>query len=307
MPLTLFAGRGNHPLADSVAAELGITVGPCRLEYFPDGEIRVEIEQDIQGHDVYLIQPTSPPVADHLLQLLLLADACLRGGAARLTAVVPYFGYARQDRRVHGGEPMGARLMADLLGTRLQRIVTVDLHNPAIEGFFTIPVEHLSALPLLAEALRSTRSDGQVIVAPDLGAAKLAQSYAEILDLPLAYVHKVRRSGREVSVRSVIGEVEGRAPILVDDMISTGGTMVSAIEALLERGCRSDITLAATHALLVPPALEILRDLPVRRIVATDSVPTTAGAGEVETVSLKGLLSATIFRLHEGAVQVGTS
>jgi ribose-phosphate pyrophosphokinase len=298
--LTVFAGRGNYPLAHAVAARLGITPGLCLLEYFPDGEIHVEIQQDILGHDVYLIQPTSPPVADHLLELLLLADACLRAGAGRLTGVVPYFGYARQDRRAHGGEPVGARLLADLLGSRLQRIITVDLHTPAIEGFFTLPVEHLSAVPLLAEALRSQRATDQVIVAPDLGAAKLAQRYADFLDLPVAYVHKIRHSGREVSVRSVIGEIEGRSPILIDDMISTGGTMISAIEALLEKRCRPDITLATSHALLAGPAVARLGDLPVRKILTTDSVPPPTGVVPVEIVSLDKLLAETISRLHGG-------
>lgn len=301
MILTVFAGRGNYPLAQAVAARLGITPGRCLLEDFPDGEIQVEIEQDILGHDVYLIQPTSPPVADHLLELLLLADACRRAGAGRLTGVVPYFGYARQDRRAHGGEPVGARLLADLLSSRLQRLITVDLHTPAIEGFFTLPVEHLSAVPLLAEALRSERAADQVIVAPDLGAAKLAQRYAEFLDLPVAYVHKVRHSGREVSVRSVIGEIEGRSPILIDDMISTGGTMISAIEALLEKGCRPNITLAASHALLAGPAVARLRDLPVRKILTTDSVPRPASVLPMEIVSLDQLLAETISRLHGGA------
>jgi ribose-phosphate pyrophosphokinase len=298
--LTLFAGRGNYPLGHAVAARLGISLGRCLLEYFPDGEIHVEIQQEIQGHDVYLIQPTGPPAADHLLQLLLLADACRRAGAGRLTGVIPYFGYARQDRRTHGGEPVGARLMADLLSSRMQRIVTVDLHNPAIEGFFTIPVEHLSAIPLLAEALRAERSPDQVIVAPDLGAAKLARRYADCLDLPVAYVEKVRHSGHEVSVRSVIGEIEGRSPILVDDMISTGGTMIAAIKALLENGCRPDIIVAVTHALPAFPADARLHGLPVRKILATDSVPPPTGLAPMEIVSLDQLLAETAIRLHEG-------
>jgi ribose-phosphate pyrophosphokinase len=296
--LTLFAGRGNYPLSHAVAARLGITPGRCVLEYFPDGEIHIKIQQEIQGHDVYLIQPTGPPAADHLLQLLLLADACLRAGAGRLTGVIPYFGYARQDRRTHGGEPVGARLMADLLSSRLQRIVTVDLHNPAIEGFFTIPVEHLSAVPLLAEALRAERAADQVIVAPDLGAAKLARHYGEYLDLPVAYVEKVRHSGHEVSVRSVIGEVEGRSPILVDDMISTGGTVISATEALLATGCRPEIIVAASHALLAGSVGPRLSGLPLRKILSTDSVPPPCGLVPMEIVSLDQMLAATIIRLH---------
>ncbi len=193
-------------------------------------------------------------------------------GRRRITGVVPYFGYARQDRRTKGAEPVGAKLAADLLASRLDRIIAVDLHNPAIEGFFSLPLEHLSAVSLLAEALRPSLSGKEIVVAPDLGAAKLAQRYAELLDLPVAYVHKERLGENAVGVRGIVGEVTDRIPLVVDDMVSTGGTMVAAVKALLDRGCRPQITLAATHGLLVGKASANLAALPVEKLLVTDSV-----------------------------------
>lgn len=299
MQLTVLAGRANRALAESTASFLGVEPGRCSVEDFPDGEVQVEIYEDLRGRDVYIIQPTTPPVAANLMELLLLSDACFRAGAGRVSAVVPYFGYARQDRRVHGNEAVGARLVADLLSTRLGRIITLDLHHPAIEGFFNIPMEHLSAVPLLAGALRPHVSTEHILVAPDLGAVKLAQHYSTLLHLPVAYVQKVRQSGRDVTVVNVIGEVSGREPIVVDDMISTGGTMVSTIRALLTHGCKPLVTVAATHALMVGEAPERFSTLPVRRIMVTDSVcQCSEETLPIERVSVAGLLAEAIKRLH---------
>ena len=297
----IFSGRANPALAQEIAEELGIRCGACNIEDFPDGEIRVELDDPVENADVYLVQSTSPPVAEHLLELLLLADACRRAGARRLTAMIPYFGYARQDRRSGKMEPVGARLVADLLGIRIDRVVTVDLHNPAIEGFFAIPVEHLSAVPLLAETLRSGLDEEAILVAPDLGAVKLAQQYGDRLGLPVAYIHKIRHSGKEVSVRRVIGSVKGCRPIIVDDMISTGGTVVSAVRALLEEGCLAEVTVAVSHALLVGEAAKNLAELPIVRFVTTDSVHRSAPSLPLETVDLKKMLAKLIKRLHRGS------
>jgi ribose-phosphate pyrophosphokinase len=193
MNLTILSGSANQPLATRVAERLG--PWPCLIERFPDGELHVAVQASVRGRDVYLLQPTGPPVHDHLLELLLLADACRRAGAARLTAVVPYVGYARQDRRAGGREAVGARLVATLIGASgLQRVVAVDLHSPALEGVFDVPLEHLSAVPLLAEAVRPALADDAVVVAPDLGAAKRAERYAGRLGRPVAIVHKARLS-----------------------------------------------------------------------------------------------------------------
>jgi len=300
MPLTLLAGLANVPLAAAVAEQLGVPLGSRLLQRFPDGELHVELQESVRGHDVYLFQPTSPPVEAHLLELLFLADACRRAGAANLTAVVPYFGYARQDRRASGREAVGARLIADLLAASgLQRLVVLDLHSAPLEGFFAIPVEHLSAVPLLADAVCPLLAPNTVVVAPDLGAVKLAERYASRLHLPMAIVDKERLSGEEVRVRRVVGRVEGCPVLVVDDMISTAGTVQAAIQALLAAGCAPEVTVAACHALFVGPAVERLRAVPVRRLVVTDSVAAPAQLPfPVQGVSLAPLLAEAIRRLH---------
>jgi ribose-phosphate pyrophosphokinase len=215
--------------------------------------------------------------------------------------VIPYFGYARQDRRASGREAVGARLVADLLesGGLLQRVVAVDVHTEAIEGFFKIPLEHLSAVPMLVESVRPHVGADSVVVAPDMGAAELAERYAELLELPVAVVHKARISGSEVSVGSVTGEVRDRKPIIVDDMISTSGTAKSAIDALLEAGCEPEIMVVASHGLFAGSAEEDLRDAPAERYVVTDSVPPPEGLGlPLEVISLAPLLAGAIDRLH---------
>jgi ribose-phosphate pyrophosphokinase len=302
MTLHLFSGTANVPLGEGVAARLDVRVGDRVLEHFPDGEVRIRIHESVRGDDVYIVQPTGPPVGENLLELLFLTDACRRAGAERITAVVAYLGYARQDRREQSGEPLSARLVAQLVEAGgVDRLVAVDLHTPSIEGCFAIPVEHLSAVDLLAEAIRPDPGRDAVIVSPDLGAVKLAERYAARLGLPIAIVHKTRTSGTEVTARGLVGEVRGRAPIVIDDMISTGGTLAAAIGAVLHAGALPDVTVAATHALLVGPAAERLARLPIHRLVATDSLslPTPPGV-PLERVSLAPLLAEAIRRLHGG-------
>jgi ribose-phosphate pyrophosphokinase len=260
--------------------------------------MHVEIRTSVRGHDVYLVQPTSPPAEESLLQLLLLADACRRAGATRLTAVMPYVAYARQDRRGTGREPVGARLLADLLATGgFHRVVAVDLHSPALEGVFTLPLEHLTAVPLLAGAIATSGSNA-VVVSPDLGATKLAERYARQLDLPVALVHKRRLTGERVTVRGVTGEVRGRVPLVVDDMITTGGTIEAAVGALLEAGSAGEIVVAATHGLFVGEAVRRLAALPLREVLVTDSVAAEAGTLPARRVTLAPLLAEAIRRLH---------
>jgi ribose-phosphate pyrophosphokinase len=300
MDLSIVAGSANRPLAAAIAQQLGVALTSCLVERFPDGELHLALQESVRGRDVYLIQPSSPPVHDHLLELLLLADACRRAGAGRLTAVMPYLGYARQDRRAGGREAVGARLVATLIAASgLQRVVAVDLHSPALEGFFDVPLEHLSAVPLLAEAARPWVTADSVVVAPDLGAVRLAERYAGLLHLPVAVVHKVRMSGAAVRVRGITGEVRGRAPLIVDDMISTGATVEAAIATLLAAGCRPEIGLVASHALLVEDAVERLLAQPLRRVAATDSVLEPPGQRlPLQVVGLRALLAAAIERLH---------
>jgi ribose-phosphate pyrophosphokinase len=296
--IALFSGRAHPDLGAAVAAELGVEPGRCILETFPDHEFRVQILEAVEGRQVFILQPTGPPAAKHFLELMLMADACRRAGASRVIAVVPYFGYARQDRRAHSGEPVGARLMAELMEQRIDRLVTVDLHTPSIEGFFRIPVEHLSAISLLAEAIRPELSPASVVVAPDLGAVKIARRYAELFDLPVAYVDKARLSGGKVRAREVVGKVEARLPLLVDDMITTGGTMLSAMKALLDKGCLPRFAVAATHGLLVGNAVQELASFAISSVVLSDSIAMPDfGALPVRVISLQKALAHTIQRL----------
>jgi len=300
MKLTVFSGSANLSLAKVVTEKLGLQLGSRVLQRFPDGELHVEIQESVRGHDVYLIQPTSPPVDAHLLELLLLADACRRAGATQLTAIVPYFGYARQDRRARGREPISARLVSDLIkASGVQRLVAVDLHTTSLEGISSIPLEHLSAVPILAEAAQPWVMGNAVVVSPDLGAVKLAERYARSLHLPVAIVHKTRISGAEVSVQGIVGDVRGRTVLIIDDMISTGGTIEAAIQALRAAGCLPDMTVVASHALLVDSAVERFRILPIRRLIVTDSIDRPMDLPlPLQVVSLAPLLAEVIERLH---------
>jgi ribose-phosphate pyrophosphokinase len=303
MRVVLMSGSSHPTLGAAVAKVLNLEPGRCTVDRFPDGEHHVEVSEEVRGCDVFLLQTLGPPVDSHLMELLLLVDACRRRGAARVTAVVPYLAYARHDRRETGREPLGARLVADLIRVSgVDRLVVVDLHSPAVEGCFNIPVEHLSALPLLADHLRRTVTPGSVVVSPDLGAVKRAERYAAQLKLPVAVVHKDRSSGSEVQARSITGEVKGCAPILVDDMISTAGTIEAAVKALLEAGCAPEVTVVASHALLVGPAAVRLGRLPLRRLLTTDSVPRADRLSfQVEVVSIAPLLARSIELLRLGS------
>ena len=293
----LFAGSANPVLAQSVAQALRATLSPVTVERFPDREIHVELLEDPRGREVVLLQPTSPPPDEHLFELLALADACRRADAARITAVIPYFGYARQDRRARGLEPVAARLVADLIvASGVQRVVTLDPHTEAIDGFFSVPLTRPSAVPTLADAIRPFRPENGVIVAPDLGAAKLAETYGRLLDLPVAIVHKTRTGPEAVTVTRLSGEVRGRVPIIVDDMISTGGTVEAALWALASAGAqREGVIVTATHGLFVGACVNRLKGLDLKRLFVTDSIAAASTSGlPVERVSVAAVLAASI-------------
>lgn len=301
MSLQILSGSANYALAEKVAAILGVRLARRILERFPDGELNIEVQESVRGCDVYLIQSTGPPVDEHFFELFLLADACRRAGATHLTAVIPYFGYARQDRRSHGREPVSTRLVADLINASgLQRVVVVDFHSRAVESAFAIPVEHLSAVSILAAAVRPSVHKDAVVVSPDLGAVKMAERYARLLGLSVAIIHKSRISGAEVSVQRIVGDVRGREMLIVDDMISTGGTIEQAIKALLEAGCSpSGMKVLASHPLLVGPAADRLGKLPIEKIYVSDSVPAPKRFPlTLQISSLDSLLAETIQRLH---------
>lgn len=301
MSLEILTGSANHALGAKVAKNLGVELAPRILERFPDGELNIEIQQSVRGCDVYLMQPTCPPVDEHFFELFLLADACRRAGATHLTAVIPYFGYARQDRRARGRQPVSTRLVADLLNTSgLQRVVVVDFHSRAVESAFALPVEHLSAISILADAVRPSVHKDAVVVSPDLGAVKMAEQYAKLLNLSVAIIHKSRVSGAEVTVQRIVGDVRDKQILVVDDMITTGATIEKAITALLEAGCStSGLKVAASHGLFVGNAAERLAKLPIEKIYVSDSVPEPERFSlPLQISSLAPLLAETIQRLH---------
>jgi ribose-phosphate pyrophosphokinase len=301
MSLEILSGSAHLALGENIASNLGARLDQRTLERFPDGELHIEIHESIRGCDVYLIQPTCPPVDEHFFELFLLADACRRAGTTHLTAVIPYFGYARQDRRTHGREPVSTRLVADLIAASgIERVVVVDFHSRAVESAFSIPVEHVSAISTLAHAVRPSVHGDAVVVSPDLGAVKMAERYAKLLNLSVAIIHKSRISGTEVTVQRIVGDVRGREILVVDDMITTGATIEKAIKALLEAGCSaSGIKVAATHGLFVGNAVERLGKLPIEKIYISDSVPSPEHFPvSLQVSSIAGLLAETIDRLH---------
>lgn len=300
MTSIVLSGTAHPALASAVADRLGLAPAARVLERYPDGELHVVVKEPVRGADVYLVQPLAPPADAHLLELLFLADACRRGGARSVTAVVPYLAWTRQERRRADGEPHGARLAADLVSARADRVVSVDLHAAAAEGFFSVPLDHLTAVPALAAAIARAVPRDAVVVGPDLGAARRAAVFGRLLDLPSAIVCKARLTAREVEVRGVAGEVAGRAPIIVDDMISTGATIEAAVRTLLEAGCRPEILVVATHPLFTEGAPERLARLPLSRVVVTDSLPVKRAPGlNLEVVPLAPLVAEAISRLRE--------
>ncbi len=296
MPLRIVAGSASIGLAGEVSSSMGVELVDGGLDPFPDGERHVMV-RDVRGGDVYVIQSTGPPIDDHLVELLLLLDACRRSGAARLTAVVPYFGYARQDRRTRGGQAIGARVAAHAIaGAGADRLVLVDPHGTALEAMSPVPVECLRAVPVLAAAVRP-RGPG-VVVAPDLGAVRLAEQFAAMLGLPVAVVRKARVSGTEVRAEGLVGDVTGREAILVDDMIATGATIEATARLVAERGAVPRMVVAATHGLFVGDWPKVMARLGPARVVVTDTVGSMQVDSSIERLSVAPLLSEAIGRLH---------
>lgn len=296
--MTVLTGPASARLGADVCEVLQVPPAAYECRRFPDGEAQVEIQESLRGQHVFLVQSTSPPVDQHLVELLLLADACRRAGAHRLTAIIPYFGYARQDRR-SGRRSLGARVAAGVVGTAgFERIMLIDAHTPALEGFFDVPVDHLTAVPVLARAAASSLRDKPVVVAPDLGAVKLAREYARLLQVPMAFVHKTRLDGAEVEAHGVIGDVRSHAPLIIDDMLTTGSTIEAAVGALRAAGASEPMTVVVTHALLVGRAREILQSLPVDRLITGDTVAIEPADPLVEVTSLAPLIATAIRRDH---------
>ncbi|MFN0006363.1 MAG: ribose-phosphate diphosphokinase [Planctomycetota bacterium] len=299
--ITLITGNANPELGRAISRELEIPLATASLRRFPDGEIDIKVDDDLRGTDCFVIQPTCPPVNENWVELLLLLDCLRRSSAGRITAVMPYFGYARKDRKDEGRVPISAKVVANtLVGTGADRVLALDLHAAQIQGFFDIPVDHLYAKPVLLEVVRGLQVDKPVVVSPDVGGIKMARAYAKALDgADLAIVDKRRISGSQIAVEHVIGDVEGRNVIIVDDMISTGGSMAEAAGILRRHGARR-IVVAVTHPVFCGPAIERLDAAPIDTLLVTDSIPLGERRPKnVRIVSIAPLLSQAIRNIHQ--------
>jgi ribose-phosphate pyrophosphokinase len=302
-PLRIFSGSSHPALAQDVADILDTPLGKCTTQRMPDSEIHVTIDEVVRDQDIFFIQPCSVPVNDNLIELLLYLDAFRRASAQRVSAVIPYFPYARQDRMAHGREAISARVVANLLETMgAQRVIYIDIHNRAIQGFFNIPVDPLSALPILAEYFQKPEFENAAIVSPDVGRAGMAGRYAEFLNLPLVVMHKRRMGQSNVETTHVVGDIRGRRPIIIDDLMASGSVM-QQIEALYERGAEGKAVFSVTHPVLLPKALQILdREDHIEKLVVTDTlgIPTSKRHPKVEVISIAPLLADVIHRIHTG-------
>jgi ribose-phosphate pyrophosphokinase len=298
-PLKLFAGNGNPQLARRIAEELGVPLGLMTVRRFSDGEVRVECHETVRGCDVFVIQSLCPPIHDHLMELLILLDALRRASAARLTVVVPYYAYARQEKKVSPRGPVPAKVVADLLTTAgAQRVITMDLHAEAITGFFHIPVDDLSALSLLARHFARLLDEKMVVVAPDAGAVRLARAVAQKVGIPMAVAYA--RSGRHENPSHIrfAGDVEGLKPLVIEDMIVTGRRVEACIRALIRHGCIAEIRVAATHGVLAGDALQRVMQPEVVELVVTDTVPQAQLHPRVTVVPTAHLFAEAIRRVY---------
>ena len=296
----ILAGSSHPELAREIASELGEPLVSAHIGRFPDGEIDIKVNEDIRGQDVFVIQPTCPPVNENFVELLLILDCLRRASADRITAVIPYFGYARKDRKDEGRVPISAKVMANaVVHAGAGRVLTMDLHAQQIQGFFDVPVDHLYAKPALQEAiLHRVREDDLVLCSPDVGGIKLARAWAKTLDAPLSIVDKRRVGAEETVVENIIGEVKGRNVLLVDDMISTAGSITEATRILKDQGAQK-ILIAATHAVLCGPAKERLDNCPAEAIYVSNTIPVRGDRPErLEVVSVAKLLAGAITRIH---------
>lgn len=305
--LKIMTGTSNPELAAAICNHLGCRLTPTMCETFSDGEIRIEIGDNVRGDDVFVIQPTCAPVNFNLMQLCLMLDALKRASAGRVTAVVPYYGYSRQDRKVSPRAPISAKMVADFLAAAgMHRLVTVDLHAGQIQGFFNLPVDNLFAQPVILDHIRQIASD-VVMVSPDAGGVERARSYAKRLGAGLAIVDKRRDKPNQATAMHVIGDVEGKTAIVIDDMIDTAGTMVAAGRVLMENGAK-EVMAATTHPVLSGPAIERLNNSDFSQVIITDTIPVgdkILGCNKFKVLSVAGLLAKAIHNIHtESSVSV---
>ena len=299
--LRIFTGNANPDLAREIAAYLGTTVGDSVVNRFNNGEIQVMINESVRGKDIFIVQPTCGPIVnDNVMELLIMADAFKRASANHITAVIPYYGYARQDRKARGREPITAKLMADLLETAgITRVVTIDLHAAQIQGFFNIPFDHMPGGPLLAEYIKEKNLENMVVVSPDLGGVSRARGFAEILNAPMAIIDKRRPEPGVAEVMNLIGNVEGKNCILVDDMVDTAGSLTEGARALKKFGA-NEIYACCTHPIMTDPALSRIAQSDITELVVTNTIPLAPSKKhpKIKVLSIAPILAETILRIY---------
>lgn len=299
--MLLFSGNGNKELAKEICETLQTKLSPATVDRFSDGEIHVKINQDVRGRDVFVIQPTAPPVNDNLMELLIMVDALRRASARRITAVLPYYGYARQDRKDQPRVPITAKLVANLItGAGAGRVLTIDLHAGQIQGFFDIPLDHLYAVNVFVDYFQEKKLKNPVVVSPDVGGLKMARAYAKRLKAELAIVDKRRVNDTKTEVMHIMGEVKGKTAVIVDDMVATAGSLVEAVSALKREGAK-DIYAAITHPLLSGPAIDRIKKSDLKELVVTNTIALEKKKliPSIKTLSIAGLLGEAINRIHK--------
>lgn len=300
--IKVFAGSSNAQMAQEICEFLRIPLGKAKISLFSDSEISVEIHESVRGMRVFVIQSTCPPVNNNLMELLVMIDALKRASAEEITAVIPYYGYARQDRKVFPRAPISAKLVADLLEKAgAHRVISMELHAGQIQGFFNIPVDHLYSSPVMIDYLRKKFGRDAVIVSPDAGGVERARAYAQRLEMGLAIIDKRRSSPNVAQVMNIIGEVEGENTVILDDMVDTAGTLVKAADALMENGAKA-VYAAATHAVLSGPAVERITNSSLKELVVTNTIPLSDAAknsGKVTVLSVSHLLGEAIKRVYK--------
>jgi ribose-phosphate pyrophosphokinase len=299
--LKLFALNSNMKLAQEIAKVIGVELGKCSVSRFSDGEIQINIEESIRGGDVFVIQSTSAPVNEHLMELLIMIDALKRASAKTINIVMPYYGYARQDRKARSREPITAKLVANLLETAgASRVIMLDLHAPQIQGFFDIPIDHLMGVPILADYFKSKNLDDIVIVSPDHGGVTRARKMADRLKAPIAIIDKRRPKPNVAEVMNIVGQVEGKVAILIDDIIDTAGTITLAANALIENGA-AEVYACCTHPVLSGPAIERIQNSKIKELVVTNTIalPEEKKIDKIVELSVAPLIGEAIIRVHE--------
>jgi len=299
--LKLIAGNSNLPLAKGISNYLGVPLVEATVGRFADGEVVVQINENVRGADMFVIQSTCPPVNDNLMELLIIIDALRRASARRITAVIPYYGYARQDRKVQPRVPISSKLVADLLTTAgANRVLTMDLHAGQIQGFFNVPVDNLLAAPVLIDYIRSLKLSNIIFVSPDAGGVERTRNFAKRLNASIAIIDKRRERPNESEVMNIIGDIKGKDAFIIDDMIDTGGTLIKAVNALIQNGARS-VYACCTHAVLSGNAMDRINASELKKLVVTDTIPVkekVQNSSKVEILSVADLIGETIYRIN---------